>query len=135
MSFRPPVRNDLRELPGYHSPQLDVDVRLNTNESPEAPPPAFRQAVVDRVAALDWNRYPDRTALELRTRLAHHHGVRPDNIFVANGSNEVLQTLLLTWGVLQAWMTEKGIDLTWIGMISLVQIRSLLIVLIDGALS
>jgi PAT family beta-lactamase induction signal transducer AmpG len=30
--------------------------------------------------------------------------------------------LLLTWGVLQAWMTEKGVDLTWIGMISLVQI-------------
>lgn len=98
MPFRPPVRDDLAELPGYHSPQLDVEHRLNTNESPEPPPEGFRNAVVDRVAALDWNRYPDRAATELRSKLAAHHGVSVDNVFVANGSNEVLQTILLTWG-------------------------------------
>jgi len=98
MSFRPPVRDDLAELPGYHSPQLDVQHRLNTNESPEPPPPGFRQAITEKVAALDWNRYPDRAATELRTKLAAHHDVAPDNIFVANGSNEVLQTILLAWG-------------------------------------
>lgn len=103
MSFRPPVRDDLAELPGYHSPQLDVEHRLNTNESPEPPPPGFQQAVVDRVAALDWHRYPDRAVTELRTKLAAHHAsahpaVGVDNIFVANGSNEVLQTIMLAWG-------------------------------------
>lgn len=103
MNFRPPVRDDLAELPGYHSPQLDVEHRLNTNESPEPPPTEFQQAIADRVAALDWNRYPDRAATELRTKLAAHHGdegwpVSPDNIFVANGSNEVLQTIMLAWG-------------------------------------
>jgi len=103
MSFRPPVRDDLRELPGYHSPQLDVEHRLNTNESPESPPPGFQQAVADRVATLDWNRYPDRAATELRTKLAAHHAVdnpniTADNIFVANGSNEVLQTIMMAWG-------------------------------------
>lgn len=96
--FRPPVRDDLAELPGYHSPQLDVTHRLNTNESPEPPPDGFRQAVTDRVAALDWHRYPDRGATELRAKLAAHHGMSPANIFVANGSNEVLQTILLAWG-------------------------------------
>jgi len=103
MSFRPPVRDDLAELPGYHSPQLDVAHRLNTNESPEPPPDAFRQAVAEKVAALDWHRYPDRSATELRTKLAEHHGgaaagISADNIFVANGSNEVLQTIMLAWG-------------------------------------
>ncbi|MEM7094401.1 MAG: histidinol-phosphate transaminase [Actinomycetota bacterium] len=103
MSFRPPVRDDLAELPGYHSPQIDVTHRLNTNESPEPPPPGFQQAVAEQVAALDWNRYPDRSASMLRERLAeHHHADNPaigaDNVFVANGSNEVLQTILLAWG-------------------------------------
>ncbi len=103
MAFRPPVRDDLAELPGYHSPQIDVEHRLNTNESPEPPPAGFQQAVVDRVAALDWHRYPDRGVTELRTKLAAHHaadhsGITADNIFVANGSNEVLQTIMLAWG-------------------------------------
>lgn len=98
MSFRPPVRDDLVELPGYHSPQIDVSHRLNTNESPEPPPESFRQAVAERVAALDWHRYPDRQATELRRRLAEMHGVASENVFVANGSNEVLQTLMLAWG-------------------------------------
>ncbi len=98
MSFRPPVRDDLAALPGYHSPQLDVEVRLNTNESPEPPPTAFRAEVARRVAELDWNRYPDRSVGELRAKLAQHHQVDPNNIFVANGSNEVLQTLLMAWG-------------------------------------
>ena len=98
MSFRPPVRDDLSMLPGYHSPQLDVSVRLNTNESPEPPPSGFIQDVARKVAELDWHRYPDRGATELRSRLAAHHDVDPANIFVANGSNEVLQTILLAWG-------------------------------------
>lgn len=98
MAFRPPVRDDLAELPGYHSPQLDVTYRLNTNESPEPPPDGFKKAIVERLDALEWNRYPDRGATELRTRLATHHGVSVDNIFVANGSNEVLQTIMLAWG-------------------------------------
>lgn len=96
--FRVPVRDDLVALAGYHSPQLDVSVRLNTNESPDSPPDAFRAAVAERVAGLDWNRYPDRGATALRTKLAELHGVHIDNVFVANGSNEVLQTLMMAWG-------------------------------------
>lgn len=83
---------------GYHSAQVTVDVRLNTNESPE-PPPAEFLAEVERIAAsIDWHRYPDRGAAALRSALADLHGVRPDQVFCANGSNEVLQTLFLTYG-------------------------------------
>ena len=95
---RPPVRDDLALHAGYHSPQVDVDVRLNTNEAPEPPPPGFRDALAAEVAGIDWHRYPDRGALALREAIAGHHGVAPSQVFVANGSNEVLQTLCLTYG-------------------------------------
>ena len=90
-------REDVALMAGYHSPQVDVEVRLNTNESPEPPPAAFVDAVTAAVADVDWNRYPDRAATALRTRIAALHGVTPEQVFVANGSNEVLQTLSLTY--------------------------------------
>ncbi len=94
---RPPVRADLAAMTGYHSPQVSVDVRLNTNEAPSAPPEAFAKAVADAAIGLDWHRYPDRAATELRTALAARFGFGPEQVFCANGSNEVLQTLLLTY--------------------------------------
>lgn len=93
--FQP--RPDVAMRAGYHSPQVDVEVRLNTNESPFAPPGEFLDEVAAKVAQIDWHRYPDRAATELRERLAAHHGVAPEQVFVANGSNEVLQTVALTY--------------------------------------
>ncbi len=92
-----PVRDDLRALDGYHSAQVDVRVRLNTNESPTPPPDAFRDAVAAEVSRVDWHRYPDRAAWALREAIAESHGVDPAQVFVANGSNEVLQTVLLAY--------------------------------------
>ena len=91
------VRDDLRALEGYHSAQVDVAVRLNTNESPEPPPLAFRDAFAAELSRVNWHRYPDRSALDLRTAIADFHGVSPDQVFAANGSNEVLQTVLLAY--------------------------------------
>lgn len=92
------ARPDIALMAGYHSPQLDVEVRLNTNESPYPPPPAFTRALTEALADVAWNRYPDRRALELRGRIAALHGLDADQVFVANGSNEVLQCLLLAYG-------------------------------------
>ncbi|MFK7918260.1 MAG: histidinol-phosphate transaminase [Ilumatobacter sp.] len=92
-----PVRDDLRAMEGYHSAQVDVEVRLNTNESPFAPPSGFNDALASEVSRVDWNRYPDRAAMALRTDIATMHGVEPSQVFVANGSNEVLQTILLAY--------------------------------------
>ena len=97
-SAPPPVRADLIALTGYHSAQVEVDVRLNTNESPLPPPPQWFDAFRDALARIDFNRYPDREATELRAALAASHAVTPDRIFCANGSNEVLQSLLLAYG-------------------------------------
>jgi histidinol-phosphate aminotransferase len=96
MSVAP--RDDLGALEGYHSPQLDVAVRLNTNESPFAPPPDFVERWVDELRTAPLNRYPDRAARELREALGAHLGQPAVRLFCANGSNEVLQTLLLTYG-------------------------------------
>ena len=91
------VRDDLKALQGYHSPQVDVRVRLNTNEAPAGPPLAWRDAFAAELSRVEWNRYPDRSASALRAAIATSHQVRPDQVFAANGSNEVLQTLLLAY--------------------------------------
>jgi histidinol-phosphate aminotransferase len=91
-------RDDITLMEGYHSPQLDVKVRLNTNESPYPPPEAWLAAYLDELRTLDYQRYPDRDAVELRAAIGELHGVGPTQVFVANGSNEVLQSLCLAYG-------------------------------------
>ena len=91
-------RADVALMTGYHSPQVDVKVRLNTNEAPVPPPAAFSERLADELRRVEWHRYPDRAASELRSAIAAFHDVEPDQVFVANGSNEVLQTLCLTYG-------------------------------------
>ena len=93
-----PVRDDLQLFAGYHSPQVAVDVRLNTNESPYPPPPDWLAALGEELAAIPFHRYPDREASDLRAALAEFHGVRPDQVFAANGSNEALLLLCLAYG-------------------------------------
>ncbi len=96
--MRPQPRDDLRALEGYHSPQVDVDVRLNTNESPYAPPQAFVEQWLGALGDVAWNRYPDRGANTLRSSLGRFLGQPLERLLCGNGSNEVLQTLLLTYG-------------------------------------
>jgi histidinol-phosphate aminotransferase len=95
---RPQPRRAESLQEGYHSPQVAVDVRLNTNEAPEPPPVEFVERFATAVRDIAWHRYPDRSATALRRRLAAVEGVAPEWVFAANGSNEVLQTILLAWG-------------------------------------
>jgi len=91
-------RDDLRALEGYHSPQVDVPVRLNTNESPYLPPAEFVTRYVAALQDVDWHRYPDRAARRLREALGEFLDQPSERLLCGNGSNEVLQTLLLTYG-------------------------------------
>lgn len=101
-----PLRPELRGQSPYGAPQLDVDVRLNTNENPYSPSQALIDDLVADVAKLGatLNRYPDRDARELRTELAAYVSrqtgvqVTLHNVWAANGSNEVLQQLLQAFG-------------------------------------
>ena len=75
-------------VPG-EQPRIADLVKLNTNESPFGPSPLALEAM--RAAAADTLRlYPDPEATELREALAAHHGVTPEQVFVGNGSDEVL---------------------------------------------
>ena len=66
----PEVRSDLVAMKGYHSPQVEVSVRLNTNESPYAPPAAWLSELTEQLRAIDFNRYPDRSSVRLREAIA-----------------------------------------------------------------
>jgi len=94
----PPVRDDLADVVPYGAPQLDVPVRLNTNETPEPPPAAFVAELARRLPELRLNRYPDREALALRTALAAREGLPVARVWAANGSNEVLLQVLQAYG-------------------------------------
>jgi histidinol-phosphate aminotransferase len=95
---RVPLREDLREVVPYGAPQLDVPVRLNTNETAEPPPAGYLAEVGRRIQALDLNRYPDRPHTDLRRALGAPFGLGPDQVWAANGSNEVLLQLLQAYG-------------------------------------
>lgn len=98
MTDRVPVRDDLAELRPYGAPQMDVPVRLNTNETAVPPPASFIAEVAARMGDLELHRYPDRRAIELRAALARAAHLTPDRVWAANGSNEVLQQLLQAYG-------------------------------------
>jgi len=93
-----PIRDDLRGKTPYGAPQLDVAVRLNTNENSYPVPDEVVDAIAKAVQAelRDLNRYPDRDAVALRTDLAGYlgQGLTTANVWAANGSNEVQQQLL-----------------------------------------
>ena len=113
------LREDLRGRTPYGAPQLEVAVRLNTNENPHPPSPSLVADLADKVAAAArlLNRYPDREALTLRTELATYLtkttgvalGTR--QVWAANGSNEVLQQLLMAFG--GPGRTALGFDPTY----------------------
>ena len=101
-----PLRDDLRGKSPYGAPQLAVPVRLNTNENPHPPTKALVETWCGRCreAAVDLHRYPDRDAVALRRDLAAYLTAQTgtqlgvENLWAANGSNEILQQLLQAFG-------------------------------------
>jgi histidinol-phosphate aminotransferase len=91
-------RPGLRELEPYQAPQVPAAARLNTNECPYPLPEAFREDLSRAIRELPLNRYPDRETTELRERLAERAGHVVGGTWAANGSNEVIEQLLLAYG-------------------------------------
>ena len=100
-----PLRENLRPLSPYGAPQVPAQASLNTNENPYSPSPTLQKAITDAVAkvASDLNRYPDRDATVLRTKLAEYINelsgtkISADNVWAANGSNEIIQSIFLAF--------------------------------------
>lgn len=100
------LRPQFRGMTAYGAPQLDVPVRLNTNENAFDLPQVVVRSIVEAIEAeaATLNRYPDREFTELRKSLASYleqqAGVRLpiEMLWAANGSNEVLQHILMAYG-------------------------------------
>jgi histidinol-phosphate aminotransferase len=101
-----PLRSELSPLTPYGAPQLPAQAWLNTNENPYPPSPALQKAIAEAVlkVSAELNRYPDRDANQLRTKLANYiNSVSGtdfsfNNIWAANGSNEIIQSIFLAFG-------------------------------------
>jgi histidinol-phosphate aminotransferase len=97
-----PIRDSLRGQHPYGAPQKAVRIALNVNENTHPIPEAVARDIVESLAAavLSINRYPDREFTELREGLANYlgHGLSRDQLWAANGSNEVLQQLFQAFG-------------------------------------
>ena len=100
--MRLPLRDELRGIKPYGAPHIDVPVVLNVNENPYPPSEAVvadvAAAVADATRTL--NRYPDREFPALRSALAAYlgHGVTTEQVWAANGSNEVMLQILQAFG-------------------------------------
>lgn len=101
-----PLRAGIRGEKPYGAPQLDVPHLLNTNENPYGPTPEVVATITAEVvaAATNLNRYPDREFTQLRAALsgylAKESGVtlEPNQLWAANGSNEVMLHILQAFG-------------------------------------
>ena len=101
-----PLREELASLTPYGAPQMPAEASLNTNENPYPPSLALQASIALAVAnvAGTLNRYPDRDATRLRTELATYingassTNFESQNIWAANGSNEIIQSLFLAFG-------------------------------------
>lgn len=101
-----PIREPLKPISPYGAPQVVASAQLNTNENPFAPSTALIAAITKRVTEVSatLNRYPDRDAIALRAGLAKYITAQTGaafnvaNIWAANGSNEIIQSIFLAFG-------------------------------------
>ncbi len=89
------IRSDIRSLSAYHVQDSAGMIKLDAMENPFPLPDELRRAWAERLAATDINRYPDADMGPLRARIAEHEGVRPEQVLIGNGSDEIIQMLLM----------------------------------------
>jgi histidinol-phosphate aminotransferase len=99
-----PIKSAIADSKVYGAPQIQEVIKLNTNENPFKIPEIVVNAITEEIqkVATNLNRYPDRDANELRESLAKYvkaddFGLGVENLWAANGSNEILQQLFLAF--------------------------------------
>ena len=105
------LRKSYQSLAPYtpgEQPRDQVYIKLNTNESPYPPAPSVIEAVGAQEIA-DLRLYSDPTAKGLKEKLAGLYGVGPENIFLSNGSDDILNFAFMAYG----WMGARFPDITY----------------------
>jgi len=94
-----PARDAVENLAPYRVEQFGFPVKLNQNEAPIDLPRNFKRKILHRMAAVSWNRYPPQDPIHLKSALSRHIGLPQEWILLGNGSNELIQALMLAHGV------------------------------------
>ncbi len=89
------IRNDIKALSAYHVPDSSGMIKLDAMENPFPMPTELRQEWAALLAEVDVNRYPDSDMLELREKIARHEGLSADQVLLGNGSDEIIQMILM----------------------------------------
>jgi histidinol-phosphate aminotransferase len=89
------IKPEVRALRAYTLSPHRASVKLNQNENPWDAPPRIKEEILKRFAARNWSRYPDFVPTSLHKRLAQFAEWKPDGILAGNGSNELIQAVLM----------------------------------------
>ena len=89
------IRHDIRQMQAYAAPEEDAAIKLDAMELPFALPEALQRDILRRIQAEPIHRYPDATAHRLRERIAAMHGVAPEQVILGNGSDEIIQMVMV----------------------------------------
>ncbi len=89
------IRGDIKALAAYHVPDSSGMIKLDAMENPFSMPDGLREKWLKELAKVDINRYPDADMFELRKKIAKHEGVEPQQVLLGNGSDEIIQMILI----------------------------------------
>jgi len=89
------IRGDIKALAAYHVPDSSGLIKLDAMENPFTMPADLRKKWMSRLETVDINRYPDAEMYALRQKIAKHEGVEPEQVLLGNGSDEIIQMLLI----------------------------------------
>lgn len=98
MQIRDLVREDIRDLVPYEPHPFSNVIKLDANENPQPFPPDVIRDLYSRLSGDVFTRYPDPLGLELKAKLADITLTGPENIVLGNGSDELIQLILQTFG-------------------------------------
>ncbi|HHW70665.1 MAG TPA: histidinol-phosphate transaminase [Clostridiales bacterium] len=89
------LRSDLKDLIPYKASNIEYDIILDSNESPFDIPDSTKERLIEYISIGNiFNRYPDPNSTALREAIAHYCGVKPNNILVAAGSDELIRMII-----------------------------------------
>jgi histidinol-phosphate aminotransferase len=89
------IKSTVRAVKAYTLPSYRASLKLNQNENPWDAPARIKEEVLRRFAARKWSQYPDFVPAQLNECLAGFAGWKPDGVIAGNGSNELIQALLM----------------------------------------
>ncbi len=88
------VKKNVRELKAYKPEEILCPIRMEANENPFTINSSLKERVLESISRISLNRYPDSLATDLRKQISAKSGIKPENIIVGNGSDELIQMLI-----------------------------------------